>query len=149
MITETKKPRWVRCRVSDLHGIALDLAVALCAGDAQIDAPVYMSPVRSRSDLMPRWGVPGSVEPFSPSQNGEHARLFIEEAGIGLRKTAKGWTARIWNLAVATGPDYLTAAMRCFVMSVEDVRTSLPAEFIERHYGFALDIPAELLKGQS
>lgn len=146
MTYELNPKRFVRCKVADLTGYALDLAVTLYQGDANLEVLVSLPPKFDYADITPYWGVAENNVVFRPSINGEHARPFIEQAGIGLRKTAKGWTARIWNLAVATGPDYLTAAMRCFVMSVEGVRTSLPAEFIERHYGFALDIPRELLE---
>lgn len=144
MNTETKKPSWVRCRVSDLNGIALDLAVMLYHGGANLEVLLSLPPKADYADITPYWGVAENNVVFRPSINGEHARPFIEQAGIGLRKTAKGWTARIWNLAVSTGPDYLTAAMRCFVSSVEGPCIMLPAAFIEKHYGFALTIPREL-----
>ena len=112
-------------KVSELTGIALDLAVAKCEGQALLDP--------NNNEWEYCWNLLGdnSGDYYSPSTNWAQGGPIIERENIPTH-TVVSYAGLLWKSTKSYGATPLIAAMRCLVTS---------------KLGDTVDIPDELFKG--
>ena len=115
-------------KTSELHGAALDWAVAQCEG---ADFFALMGWDDDRLCYLTEWG-----EDFEPSTNWAQGGAIIERERVGLHYGDGTWgvNAGRWEanhpgcLYVEGGDTPLVAAMRCYVASCLGDEVQLPEE---------------------
>jgi hypothetical protein len=110
-------------KASELSGVALNWAVAICEGYKPKDFCPHDKHFRDEEDV---W--------FSPSDDWAQGGAIIERENISITGTNfpwwecdSGWYAHIGDL-YSYGPTPLIAAMRCFVASKLGKEIELPEE---------------------
>jgi hypothetical protein len=88
-------------KTSELTGVALDWAVAIC------ETPNIAERLAKKRN-------PQSVADFQPSINWAQGGPIIEREGIATGKSWEGWKA-FTDTSTGEGPTPLIAAMRCYV----------------------------------
>jgi hypothetical protein len=118
----------MKVNTNELTDIALDWAVAKCAGIELLD------PHNNEWELC--WTLLGdnSGDYYTPSTDWSQGGPIIEREGIGFfpseREGKPRWGARMVNTYISYGPTPLIAAMRCYVASKLGDTVDVPEELI-------------------
>lgn len=111
-------------KTSELQGIALDWAVAKCAGRELHRSRSGRWMTARYGEFNPRHGAPW----YSPSTDWRQGGPIIERERIELEHDGFAWWARITADEDFHGPTPLIAAMRCFVASKLGDEIEVPKE---------------------
>ena len=105
-------------KVTELHGAALDWAVANCEGLVSIDTKNLFEP----------WYL---LETYTPSTDWAQGGPIIEREMISIEWTGEDWMAYIWHDEEFFASRPLIAAMRCYVASKLGEEIEVPARLLE------------------
>ena len=120
----------MKYKTSELTGMALDLAVALCEGgtDFRYDTiATYWITVDGKDRALSK----GWAQSFTPSTEWSHGGPIIEKESIGLLPSRTAYYEREGGTFYSYGPTALIAAMRCYVASKLGDEIEIPDEVIQ------------------